>query len=109
MPIVLYARVSTRQQQDDLERQISNLKQYAISKGYNFEIITDIGSGINYTKQGLQQLIDRINNKDISKIVILYKDRLIRFGFELIEYFCKLNNVEIEIIDKTTTYKGVKS
>jgi DNA binding domain, excisionase family len=108
LPIVLYARVSTRQQQDDLERQISNLKQYAISKGYNFEIITDIGSGINYTKPGLQQLIDRINNKDISKIVILYKDRLIRFGFELIEYFCKLNNVEIEIIDKTAASKEVE-
>ena len=106
LPIILYARVSTKQQRDALERQVNNLKQYAISKGYNFEIITDIGSGINYTKPGLQQLITKINNREISKIVVLYKDRLIRFGFELIEYFCKLNNVEIEIIDNTT-YKEV--
>ena len=102
LPIILYARVSTQSQKDDLDRQVENLKSYAISKGYSFEIITDIGSGINYTKQGLKQLIQKINNKEISKIVILYKDRLIRFGFELIEYLCKLNNIDIEIIDNTT-------
>ena len=102
LPVILYARVSTRSQKDDLDRQVENLKSYAISKGYSFEIITDIGSGINYMKQGLKQLIQKINNKEISKIVILYKDRLIRFGFELIEYLCELNNISIEIIDNTT-------
>ena len=102
LPIILYARVSTRSQKDDLDRQVENLKSYAISKGYSFEIITDIGSGINYMKQGLKQLIQKINNKEISKIVVLYKDRLIRFGFELIEYLCELNNISIEIIDNTT-------
>lgn len=101
-PVILYARVSTRSQKDDLDRQVENLKLYAISKGYFFEIITDIGSGINYTKQGLKQLIQKINNKEISKIIILYKDRLIGFGFELIEYLCQLNTISIEIIDNTT-------
>lgn len=105
LPIILYARVSTRSQKDDLDEQVENLKSYAISKGYSFEIITDIGSGINYTKQGLKQLIQKINNKEISKIVVLYKDRLIRFGFELIEYLCEINNVSIEIIDNTTVSK----
>lgn len=102
LPIILYARVSTRSQKEDLDKQVENLKAYAISKGYSFEIITDIGSGIDYTKQGLKQLIQKINNKEISKIVVLYKDRLIRFGFELIEYLCELNNISIEIIDNTT-------
>lgn len=102
LPIVLYARVSTRSQKDDLDRQVENLKSYAISRGYSFEIITDIGSGIDYTKQGLKQLIRKINNKEISKIVVLYKDRFIRFGFELIEYLCRINNISIEIIDNTT-------
>lgn len=102
LPVVLYARVSTRNQKDDLDRQIKNLKSYAISKGYSFEIIIDIGSDINYTKQGLKQLIQKINNKEISKIVILYRDRLIGLGFELIEYLCELNNISIEIIDNTT-------
>ena len=105
LPILLYARVSTSNQKDDLERQVDYLKSYAISKGYSFEIITDIGSGINYNKTGLKELIQKINNKEISKIVILYKDRLVRFGFELIEYLCKLNNIEIEIIDNTTISK----
>lgn len=105
LPIILYARVSTRSQKDDLEKQVENLKAYAISKGYSFEIITDIGSGINYNKKGLKDLIQKINNKEISKIVILYKDRLIEFGFELIEYLCELNNIEIEIIDNTTISK----
>ena len=103
LPIILYARVSTRSQKDDLDIQVESLKSYAISKGYSFEIITDIGSGINYTKQGLKQLIQKINNKEISKIVILYKDRLITLGFELIEYLCELNDISIEIIDNTTT------
>lgn len=97
--VVGYCRVSTKSQKDDLETQISNVKTYMIAKGYQFEIITDIGSGINYKKKGLQELIKKINNHEINKIIILYKDRLIRFGFEMIEYFCEINNVEIEIID----------
>lgn len=105
LPTILYARVSTKSQKDDLEKQIDYLKQYACSKGYNFEIISDIGSGINYTKQGLRELICKINNKEISKVVVLYKDRLVRFGFELIEYLCLLNNVELEIVGNTTLSK----
>ncbi len=97
--VIGYCRVSTPSQKDDLETQVSNVKSYMIAKGYQFEIIKDIGSGINYKKKGLRQLIDKINNNEVSKVVILYKDRLIRFGFELIEYICEINNVEIEIID----------
>lgn len=97
--VVGYCRVSTPSQKDDLETQVSNLKTYMIAKGYEFDIIRDIGSGINYKKKGLKQLIDMINNHEISKIVILYKDRLIRFGYELIEYLCEINGVEIEIVD----------
>ena len=103
--IVLYARVSTKKQMDDLNRQIENLKTYAYTKGYSFELITDIGSGLNYKKEGLKKLIRMICNKEIKKLVILYKDRLVRFGFELIEEVCRINDVEIEIIDNTTASK----
>lgn len=99
--IIGYCRVSSRKQKDDLERQIENVKKYMLAKGYSFELITDIGSGINYKKDGLLKLIDMINNQLVSKIVILYKDRLLRFGFELIEYFANINGCEIEIIDNT--------
>ena len=103
--IVLYARVSTKKQTDDLDRQIENLKTYAYTKGYSFELITDIGSGLNYKKEGLKKLIRMICNKEVKKLVILYKDRLVRFGFELIEEVCRINDVEIEIIDNTTVSK----
>lgn len=103
--VILYARVFTKQQKDDLENQIKSLKEYAYSKGYNFEIISDIGSGINYKKEGLKKLIKKINNSEISKIVVLYKDKLVSFGFELIEFLANINNIEIEIIDNTTISK----
>ena len=98
--VIGYARVSSKKQSDDLERQVNNLKTYLGSKYTEYEIITDIGSGINYTKPGLKKLIEKINRKEVDLIVVLYKDRLLRFGFELVEYFAELNNVKIEVLDK---------
>ena len=77
------------------------MKTYLLVKGQPFEIISDIGSGINYKKKGLQELIRRISQNQVEKVVVLYKDRLLRFGFELIEYIISLYNCEIEIIDNT--------
>lgn len=96
-----YCRVSSNKQKDDLERQIENVKTYMYAKGYSFEIISDIGSGINYNKKGLNKLIDMVTNSEVEKIVILYKDRLIRFGYELIENLCNKYGTTIEIIDNT--------
>ena len=98
--VIGYARVSSKKQSDDLERQVNNIKQYLSSTHDSFDIITDIGSGINYKKPGLMKLIEKINKKEVDLIVVLYKDRLVRFGFELIEYFAALNNVKIEVLDK---------
>ena len=102
---ILYARVSTKNQKDDLDRQVDNLKQYAYSKGYSFEIITDIGSGINYKKEGLLKMINLVECGEVDRIIVLYKDRLIRFGYDLIEYICKLNDTKIEIVDNSTISK----
>lgn len=99
--VVGYCRVSTRKQSDNLDRQIDCVKQYCIAKGYQFKIISDIGSGVNYSKRGLQDLLKSVMNNEVSKIVVMYKDRLVRFGFELIETICSYHNVEIEIIDST--------
>ena len=98
--VVGYARVSSKKQIDDLNRQIENLRTYIESKYETYEIISDVGSGINYNKPGLQKLIEKINRKEVDLIIVLYKDRLLRFGFELIEYFAALNNVKIEVLDK---------
>ena len=98
--VIGYARVSSNKQIDDLERQVNNLKLYLDNKYKDYDIITDIGSGINYTKKGILSLIDKINKKEVDVIVVLYKDRLLRFGFELVEYFARINNVKIEVLDK---------
>lgn len=99
--VIGYCRVSTPAQKDDLMTQVTNVKSYMYAKGYQFEIITDVGSGINYKKKGLRELVNKVNNHEVSTIVVLYKDRLIRFGFELLEYLCEINGVSIEIIDNT--------
>ena len=99
--IIGYCRVSSHKQKDDLERQIKNMRMYLISQGKPFEIISDIGSGINYKKKGLKQLLKLITQNKVDKIVVLYKDRLLRFGFELVEYIASLYNCEIEIVDTT--------
>ncbi|MCO5388620.1 IS607 family transposase [Desulfosporosinus sp.] len=99
--VIGYCRVSSHKQKDDLIRQEENVKTYMLAKGYQFEIITDIGSGINYNKEGLNHLIDLITNSEVDKVVILYKDRLLRFGFELIENLCNKYGTTLEIIDSS--------
>lgn len=96
-----YCRVSSNKQKDDLNRQIENMKIYLNSQGKPYEIIEDVGSGINYNKKGLNKLIQMIIAHRVEKIVVLYKDRLLRFGFELINSIAKLNNCTIEIIDNS--------
>ena len=67
-----YCRVSSNKQKDDLERQIKNVRDYLIARGKPFEIISDIGSGINYNKKGLQLLIRRIQHGEVDTVVVLY-------------------------------------
>ena len=98
--LVGYIRVSSKKQEDDLNRQKENLESYLKETNQEYEIISDIGSGINYNKPGLKKLIEKINKKEVDEIVVLYKDRLLRYGFELIEYFATLNNVKIRVLDK---------
>lgn len=99
--VIGYCRVSSHKQKDDLDRQIENMKTYLLAQGRPFEIITDIGSGINYKKKGLRELIKLITQNEVDKVVVVYKDRLLRFGYELIEYIANLYNCDIEVIDTT--------
>lgn len=99
--IIGYARVSIPAQKDALERQVENIKTYMCARGYQFEIVTDVGSGVDCTKKGLIYLLDKVMSGNVAKIVILHKDRLAQFGFELIQHVCEFNMTEIEIIDST--------
>jgi len=96
-----YARVSSKNQEDDLKRQIDLLELFLVKQGKLFKIISDIGSGIDYSKSGLKELLKLISSNQVDTIYVLHKDRLVRFGFELIEEFAKLHNTKIEVINQT--------
>ncbi|MBJ7449551.1 MAG: IS607 family transposase [Parachlamydiales bacterium] len=95
-----YARVSSHDQKEDLKRQAEALSTYCIKQGWNFEILQDLGSGMNYQKKGLKTLLDAIVEKKISRLVLTHKDRLLRFGAELIFALCEKRQIEIVIINK---------
>jgi excisionase family DNA binding protein len=96
-----YCRVSSSDQKGDLERQVTTVSNYCSAKGYQFRIIQDLGSGLNYNKKGLKELIELICEREIDRIVVNYKDRLIRYGYEIIDELCQLNGVKIEVINHT--------
>lgn len=97
---VAYARVSSHDQKSDLERQKQLLEMYCASKGWTFELLADLGSGMNYNKKGLKKLIHKILTGEIGRLVITHKDRLLRFGAELIFSVCEMKNVEVVIVNQ---------
>jgi predicted site-specific integrase-resolvase len=101
-PTIGYARVSSHDQKADLSRQIELLETFCAAKGWRFEVISDLGSGMNYRKKGLKRLLEMILCKQIRRLVLTHKDRLLRFGAELVFALCEIQAVEIVIINKGT-------
>lgn len=100
---ILYSRVSSHDQKEDMERQTAELKDYCETQHIDeYEVIEDLGSGINYHKKGLKKLISKIVLGQVDRIIINYKDRLVRFGSEIIFQLCRLKNVEIIVLHKDT-------
>ncbi|MHB1731277.1 MAG: IS607 family transposase [Leptospirillum sp.] len=97
---VAYARVSRRDQKDDLERQKQVLELYCARQGWTFEIVSDLGSGMNYHKKGLKRLLDDIIAGQAGRLVITHKDRLLRFGAELVFAICEAKKVEVVILNQ---------
>lgn len=94
---MIYARVSSRGQLDDLERQVEKLKGYCAAKGYRVvEILKDVSSGLNENHRGLKKLFELVKDKSVDVVVITYKDRLTRFGFAYLEEFFRSHRVSIE-------------
>ena len=98
--IVGYARVSSHTQKDDLERQIELIKSYAKERNWEIEVLKDVGSGLNEDRRNFQKLLRMVMNKEVSKVVIAYPDRLTRFGFKALEEFFKSYGTEIVVINK---------
>ena len=97
--IVIYTRVSTRNQTDDLEKQVDFLQQYVNAKGLIADdIVRDYGSGLNYNRKKWNQLLNEVMENKIKMIFISHKDRFVRFGFDWFEKFCNKFNVEIVVV-----------
>lgn len=99
-PTVCYARVSSHDQKADLERQHAMLEAYCAAKGWRSEVIKDLGGGMNYRKPGLNKLLEMILRKQMKRLVITHKDRLLRFWSELVFALCAHQQIEIIIIHK---------
>jgi putative resolvase len=97
---IAYARVSSHDQKTDLERQKQVLELYCAAQGWTFEVIADLGSGMNYNKRGLKRLLEEIIEGSIARLVITHKDRLLRFGAELVFAICEAKGVEVVILNK---------
>jgi len=95
--VILYARVSSNTQKDDLINQVKYLEENV--KDYD-QVITDVGSSLNMKRKGFLKLLRMILNNEVSKVAIAYPDVLVRFGFEIIEEICKAHNCEIVVLNK---------
>lgn len=100
----IYARVSTRNQKDDLENQIDFLKQYTNAKGIIVDdCLTDIGSGMNYKRKKWNKLLDMVMQDKVDNIYVSYKDRFVRFGFEWFEQLCKKHQANLIVVNNEET------
>jgi predicted site-specific integrase-resolvase len=95
-----YARVSSRDQKKDLKRQADRLAAFCTANGWTYEVIQDLGSGMNYRKKGLKRLLDLVLSRKIKRLVLTHKDRLLRFGAELIFALCEARQIEVVIINQ---------
>lgn len=96
-----YARVSSHDQKEDLQRQKEVIELFCATNGWQFETIEDLGSGMNYNKKGLKRLIKLIIDAKVERLVLTHKDRLLRFGAELIFSLCEHFGTEVVIINRT--------
>jgi len=97
---VIYARVSTRNQKDDLANQVEFLKTYCNAKGVIVdEVITDIGSGLNYKRKQWNKLLDKVMKGKINTVYIAYPDRFIRFGFDWFKQLCNKFGAKIVVVN----------
>jgi len=97
--VVIYTRVSSSENKDNLDRQAERLEQYAIAKGYQiYKIIKEVGSGVNDNRKQLTKILSD-NNYRI--LIVEHKDRLTRFGFNYINVLFENNGKKIEVVNES--------
>jgi putative resolvase len=96
-----YARVSSHDQKSDLDRQAQVLQNFCSANGWSYEIIQDLGSGLNFEKRGLKKLLQNICSGKMDRLVLTHMDRILRFGSELVFALCEHFGVEVVIMNKS--------
>jgi putative resolvase len=98
---ILYARVSSNSQRDDLERQVRALEEWARQNNIaDYEVVTDIGSGLKEDRKGFKKVLKLAVERKISRIIVEYPDRLTRFGFKTIKELLKAFGVEVVALNQ---------
>jgi predicted site-specific integrase-resolvase len=98
--VVAYLRVSSQAQKADLANQKAALEQFCIARGIAVdEWISEIGGGLNFKRPKFSELVDRIIRGELSTLVIAHKDRLARFGFELLAHLCETHDCQIVVLN----------
>jgi len=98
--VVGYARVSSTTQKDDLERQKQLIHSYAKDKGYGeIQILSDVGSGLDENRKNFLKLLEAAAERKVSRVIVVYEDRLTRFGFETLRKMFHVFGTEIEVIN----------
>ncbi|WAM32760.1 IS607 family transposase [Caldicellulosiruptor naganoensis] len=97
--VVLYARVSTKKQEEYLKNQIRRLEEYAKLQGWQYEVISEIASKVDENRRGLLKLLNKIKRGEVTKVVIEYPDRLARFRFEYLKFFMESFGVELVVLN----------
>lgn len=98
---IAYARVSSHDQKDDLERQAQRLEQYCTEQRFErVEILKDLGSGLNYHKKQFKQLLRMIALGQVAHLILTHKDRLLRFGAEIIFQLCHIHQTNVTILEQ---------
>jgi predicted site-specific integrase-resolvase len=106
---IIYGRVSTTGQKENLNRQVERLENFCSSNGYIIDdIFTEIASGMNYNRKNFVKLLNSVLNNEIENIFVEYEDRLVRFGFDNIVNICKNFNTNIIVINKSENNDQVK-
>lgn len=99
--IIVYCRVSSHGQKDDLQSQVAAMETYCLGAGIAVnEWIQEIGGGMNFKRKQFLALMDRVASGEISRLIVAHKDRLVRFGFDLLDHIAKRNGCVIEVVNQ---------
>ena len=97
-----YARCSTHKQEENLERQVGRVLEHCTKQGWQVELFKEIGSGLNDNRAQFKRLLTRVADDDVARVVVEFKDRLVRFGFETFVIYCRNLGVDVVVLEDAT-------